>query len=106
MRVNPFMPDVAFLYNADNGFAGIIHADHNTCRLDSERLEEQFKTKQKVVSQFTREARQLAAPLTAKTVAVTANNAQVITDHQRQQLTAAAREAKAQTDLARSLFKP
>jgi len=106
VRVNPFMPEVAFLYNAQNGFAGVASAYGRADRQDPEALQEAFKRKHQAVSQWTREARTLAAPITAAAVDVVTTNAKVIKEHQRKQLTDAQRAELAQQNLARSIFAP
>jgi len=93
VRVNPYKPEVAFLYNADGGFAGLATAWGRNARPDfecvkngvtPEKLQEAFKTKHKVVSEWTREARKIALPITARAVDVVANNARVIRDVERE----------------------
>lgn len=85
VRVNPFMPEVAFLFDANNGFAGITRLWGRVHRDDPDALQEAFKAKTKQVSEWTKDARRLAAPITKRAAEIAANNAAVISDVQRQQ---------------------
>jgi len=77
VRVNPLIPETAFLYDAKGGLAGLAAAAGRVNRLDQEALQQQFATKKKALAQWTAEARQMAAPITARAVSRAANNAAV-----------------------------
>lgn len=81
VRVNPLIPDTAFLYNAQGGLAGLAPAAGRVNRLDQAALQTQFATKKKALAQWTAEARQMAAPITARAVARADNNAAVFREH-------------------------
>lgn len=85
VRVNPFMPDTAFLFDAKNGFVGFTKRYSRTHRGDVDALQEKFKTKAKVVSDWTREARKVATPITKRAAEIAANNAAVIDDVRKEQ---------------------
>ena len=83
VRVNPFDPSRAFLYNAKGGFIGITHSRGRAgTRLDEAALQGHFKAKSAQVSTWNKEARQLAAPLSQAADAVASNNAAVIAAHE------------------------
>lgn len=84
VRVNPLRPETAFLYHADGGFAGLASSYGRVAPHDCEALQEKFKVKAKAVSAWTKDARKLAAPITARAAAIATNNEEVIFGDQRE----------------------
>jgi len=64
VRVNPLMPEVAFLYDARNAYAGVVERWGRTQRPDTAGLEAQRKAKSKALQAPLAEARRVGAKLT------------------------------------------
>lgn len=83
VRVNPFAPERAYLYDAKGGFVGIAQSRGRVgTRLDVEATTEHFKAKAAQVSAWTAEARQLAAPISQRADEIATTNARVIKQQQ------------------------
>jgi hypothetical protein len=78
VRVNPFAPDIAFVYGPRGQWIGYVKRTLAGRKNDPASLAEQFKDKSKAVSQWTEHSRRLAAPLSEKAASVAHTNAQVI----------------------------
>ncbi len=78
VRVNPLMPEAAFVYDSRGGFLGLAPVWGRVGRLDQEGLQRAFATKRKALAHWTAQARQLAAPLTARADAIAKHNNAVI----------------------------
>jgi hypothetical protein len=78
VRVNPYDPRVAWLYNAKDGFLGVASRRQTAgTRGDATALQRHFKAKAKQFSPILAEAKKLAAPITAQAVEILDNNAAV-----------------------------
>lgn len=66
VRVNPLMPEVAFLYGAQNQYQGVVQRWNRSQRDDTDDLERQHKEKSKSYSPVLKEARRAGAPITRK----------------------------------------
>jgi hypothetical protein len=75
VRVNPFDPRAAFLYDAKGGFIGTTPIIHGGFRDDAENSEAQYKANAQVIGQWNARARQLAAPITRRAARIARNNA-------------------------------
>ena len=94
VRVNPYDPSVAWLWNAKGGFCGVSRRQAGPARKDDQDgLHEHYKAKAMVQSAYVKEASDLAAPITQRADDIVSNNAQII------------QETKNEEDAARERFE-
>lgn len=86
VRVNPYDPRHAWLYDAKDGFRGVVQARGPSARYDdATALESHYKAKAVHFAPILAEARQLAAPLTAAASEKQDHNARLFAEQTREE---------------------
>lgn len=84
VRVNHFAHRTAWLYDAQGRFLGVAEYYGRSGYKDAEDLQRQYKANAAQVSQWTRDARRSAAPITAAALETARHNAGIIRDSARE----------------------
>jgi hypothetical protein len=80
MRVNPLMPERAFVYDAQNGFLGVCRRYGRTRPDDVEAMERAFGRAKHIEGALLKEAKKLGAPIVRAELARRLQNAEALTN--------------------------